>query len=473
MTETLGKFSEGFASWRKILASVPAEALLDVFANVASDVATYVARGLDRMVAADELTDMAAAHGLDDADAVQQIIADAFARMDEDLERIPDSIGDIEKPPPHHGPNGKHRGIKILSKAEFVRGFVPPDYLVDGMLQRRFVYALTGQTGHAKTAIALLLAELVSSPEASMLGNHRVEQGRVVYFVGENADDLRMRVIGADSQRQDGDPLADRIVFIPGNFNIGQMYAQISTHIDRLGGCDLVVVDTSAAYFLGNEELNNKQMGDHARMLRKLTELPGGPCVLVLCHPIKYVLEASQLLPRGGGAFLAEMDGNLTAWKHDDTLIELHHGKIRGPGFEALSFKVETIRTTKLTDAQGRMLPTVRAIAISRTDETKQQKKSREDEDKVLAALLNNPDASMIEIAERWGWKANSGEPSKSRVKNAIYRLDQNAKPKMLRKNRDKWELTDEGKVAARRAALDFEAQAEHATSLEQPRLQL
>jgi hypothetical protein len=403
---------------------------------------------------------------------VQQIITEAFARMDEGFEHVPNDIGGDDEQP---RTNGKHPpGIRFLSKADFVRGFIPPDYLVDGMLQRRFVYALTGQTGHAKTAIALLLAELVSSPDqAAMLGNHRVEKGRVIYFVGENPDDLRMRVIGADSQRRDGEPLEDRITFIPGQFNIGQMYAQIVAYIEKLGGCDLVIIDTSAAYFLGNEELNNIQMGAHARMLRKLTELPGGPCVLVLCHPIKYVIEANQLLPRGGGAFLAEMDGNLTAWKHDDSLIELHHNKIRGPGFEAMSFKVETIRTTKLTDAAGRMIPTVRAIAISRSDESKQQKKSREDEDRVLAALLTNPDASMSEIAERWGWISNSGEPSKSRVKNAIYRLDQNAKPKVLRKNREKWELTEEGKAAARRAALDFDAQAKHEAAQEQPRFEL
>src|SRR5262245_44982984 len=86
--------------------------------------------------------------------------------------------------------------VTIYSKAEFVRGFRPPSYLVDGILQRRFIYSLTGVTGHAKTAIALLIADLVSGsdPNAMLLG-HRVRQGRVLYFVGENPDDVRMRVI--------------------------------------------------------------------------------------------------------------------------------------------------------------------------------------------------------------------------------------------------------------------------------------
>jgi len=112
-----------------------------------------------------------------------------------------------------------------------------------------------------------------------------------------------------------------------------------------VGPLDLVIVDTSAAYFLGADEISNTEMGKHARMLRALTGLPGSPYVLVLRHPIKHVLEPAQLLPRGGGAFLAEMDGNLTLCKHDDVLVELHHGKIRGPGFEPMMFRFDKFAT--------------------------------------------------------------------------------------------------------------------------------
>jgi hypothetical protein len=212
-------------------------------------------------------------------------------------------------------------------------------------------------------------------------------------------------------------------------------------------------------------------MGQHARMLRRLTELPGGPCVLVLCHPIKYVTEAAQLLPRGGGAFLAEMDGNLTVVRHDDNLIELHHGKIRGPGFEPLSFRLDRITTEKLVDSKGRQIPTVHAVPIGRADESNQQKRIREDEDRVLAALLNQPDASMAEIAELNGWTYNSGDPAKTRVKKAIDRISAGAKPALLRKNRDRWELTEAGKECARRAALDFNRAAELEAERMQPRL--
>jgi hypothetical protein len=87
--------------------------------------------------------------------------------------------------------------ITILTKAEFLAGFVPPDYLVDGILQRRFIYSFTGQTGHGKTAIALRIVQLVDC--GGLLAGHIVDRGRVAYLVGENPDDVRMRVIGDDA----------------------------------------------------------------------------------------------------------------------------------------------------------------------------------------------------------------------------------------------------------------------------------
>src|SRR5260370_17271379 len=101
----------------------------------------------------------------------------------------------------------------ILSKQKFIEGFVPPDYLLDGILQRRFVYSLTAQTGHGKTALAELIARLIggNDPKAA-LGKHSAEKGQVVYFAGENPDDLRMRLLGHPHLYNDDHP---RLSFIP------------------------------------------------------------------------------------------------------------------------------------------------------------------------------------------------------------------------------------------------------------------
>ena len=57
----------------------------------------------------------------------------------------------------------KNTAVKLMqTSAEFVAGFAPPDYLIDGVMQRRYVYSFTGPTGSGKTTIALLIAAHVA-----------------------------------------------------------------------------------------------------------------------------------------------------------------------------------------------------------------------------------------------------------------------------------------------------------------------
>jgi len=450
MTDALGKFAAGVASWRKLMAAMTDDAgRWQIFGNAAQEVASYVGKGLDRALAADQLHDMATANGLTDTDTVQQVIADAFHHVEQPLYKI--TNGHREPKP----------ALRILSKAEFLAQLKLPDYLIDGLLQRRFIYALTGQTGHAKTAVALLIAQLVSSPDLNtMLGVHRVDKGRVIYFVGENPDDVGYRILASDAQRTDN-PQADTISFIPGIFDIGKMLDVLRQDCERNGEAALIIVDTSAAYFLGNEEMSNTQMGAYARVLRQLTTLPGGPCVLVLCHPIKHVTEPSQLLPRGGGAYLAEVDGNLTLWRLDDDIVELHHTKIRGPGFQAMSFRLESASSTKLTDKKGRPFSSVRAVPITHREEEQRLDRSVEEEDRVLAAMLAKPadvGGSFAVWATDLGWQTKDGEPYKKKVERIVKKLT-SKKPRLTSESRGRWFLTDDGKGTARKAALRLDAE--------------
>ena len=439
------QFADVVSSWARMLAAVTdPKARLAIFCDAATEIA---AAADDKTIAADELAAMASAYLPEfNADEIQAAVADAFASAK-----------------PKRKGNGKSH-IDRLSMREFVKMFRPPDFLIEGMLQRRFVYALTGQTGHAKSAVALYLAELIASPDRNTtLGRKRVAKGRVLYLVGENPDDIRMRVIGACSLRNsEPDPLDDQMFFVPGVFNLDASFDELIGCCQEIGGVDLVMVDTSAAYFLGADEISNVQMGAHARLLRKMTTLPGGPCVLVLCHPIKHATEPSQLLPRGGGAFLAEMDGNLTLWKHDDVLVELSYTKMRGPGFEPITFKLETIWPPKLVDAQGRQLPTVRAVPVSGTDEQHQTDKLRDDEDRVLTALMWQPFASFTVICEHLGWLNDKGEPLKGKAQRALARLEK-VKPMLVKKSREGPELTEEGKKVAAKAHTAMQRNAEKA----------
>jgi hypothetical protein len=136
-----------------------------------------------------------------------------------------------------------------------------------------------------------------------------------LYLAGENHIDIRYRWI-AMAQQMDFDPDAIDVHFIEGRFSIPKKFDALKRLAERLGGFDFIVVDSSAAFFETDDENNNAQAGRHASNLRELTTLPGNPCVLALCHPPKNAGE-DNLQPRGGGAYVAEIDGNLTATKDD------------------------------------------------------------------------------------------------------------------------------------------------------------
>jgi hypothetical protein len=58
-------------------------------------------------------------------------------------------------------PEGKADRDRVSVEAGLIKDFVAPDYLLDGILQRGFIYSLTAQTGHGKTAFAVLVAGMV------------------------------------------------------------------------------------------------------------------------------------------------------------------------------------------------------------------------------------------------------------------------------------------------------------------------
>ena len=145
--------------------------------------------------------------------------------------------------------NGASPPPLVLSIGNFIAAFTPPEYVVAGILQRRFIYALTGSPGAGKTAIMLSLAVHIAlgrniSPE------HEVEKGRVLYLAGENPVDIQMRLIPM-AQQYDFIPDEVDILIIPGTFPISEMHDYLDTEIEAIDGVSLVFVDTSSAFFEG------------------------------------------------------------------------------------------------------------------------------------------------------------------------------------------------------------------------------
>jgi hypothetical protein len=343
---------------------------------------------------------------------------------------------------------------KILTSRQFVEGFVPPDYAIDGIAQKSFIYSFTGQTGSGKTSILLLLAYLVATGRA--LGKHQIDRGKVLILAGENPTDARQRwiamaaVLGFNLDEID-------VYFIDGRFKIEELYDTVAAQVEALGGVALILVDTSAAFFEGEDENNNSQIGKHATMLRRLTTLKGGPCVLVACHPVKKAA-GDNLLPRGGGAFLAEMDGNFTATERDG-VVEFHwQGKLRGPDFDPIIFKLDAgVKCERLKDAKGRMILTVIARVLNADERAELERGKVRDEDAVLIAMLENPSASLRGIASKLGW-FNNGEPDGTKVHRNATKLGAKDQGLTKQDRKQTWILTEKGKKEAEKLQFNRDA---------------
>jgi hypothetical protein len=307
----------------------------------------------------------------------------------------------------------------IVSSGELVRDFVPPDYHLDGISQAGFLYSTTAMTGTGKTAILLLLSAITAL--GGSLGDREVKPGRVLYFAGENPQDVTMRWI-AMSHNMEFDPEDIDVHFIKGTFSIIEMFERIKADVARLGGVSMIVIDTSAAYFQGAEENSNTELGKFARELRQLTTLKGNPVVYVAAHPIKNA-DVNNLLPRGGGAFLGEVDGNLVLVK-GDAGVKLHwHGKHRGPDFDPVMFDLSTVTAPALIDSKGRDIPTVMASAMSKGEVREKIVSARKDEDEILLMIEIDGKQSLYDMAKAMGWLAKNGVVQKRRAVTAANKL--------------------------------------------------
>jgi hypothetical protein len=434
---------EEIASWQRIFAMrKPDVDAKDLLRNAARDL--WRALEVDRTVhpeshentrqeTIDALYEMANLAGISDDDA-QRIFSDSFA---EQPTPQAENVYDIETGEPVDGITTS----LIKPSKNFVAGFVPPDYLVDGLLQESFFYSLTGATGAGKTAITLRLAASVAT--GALFAGRETKKRRVLYLAAENPLDVRMRWI-ALSQHMNFDHDSIEVFFVEGVFKISQMATRLKQHAEAIGGdFGLVNIDTGPVFYEGDDESSRTQQGQHAVMLRNLVEqIPGRPTVIANVHPVNNAA-LDNLIPAGGGNFLNQVDGNLTAAKNDNT-TELHwQGKFRGVEFAPMHFMLKTVTNERLKDSKSRLIPTVICEWISETAKENMDAGRLADDDKLLSLISKNPKSSLAQLATMMGWMLYSGEPNKMRAGRGTARL---IKDKLISKTRAGYfEVTNDG----------------------------
>ena len=141
-----------------------------------------------------------------------------------------------------------------------------------------------------------------------------------------------------------------------------------------------------------------------------------------------------------------ELDCNLTLWS--DVLGEstyLHwHGKIRGPDFAGLTYKLREVGVG-LKDRRDNDIKTIVAQPIDENEAANQVKQRLANEDVILKQIRDHPGRSLSEMARDAGWVNDSGAPQRWFVQRAIEALQ---KDKLISKKRGAgpWKITDSGK---------------------------
>lgn len=326
-------------------------------------------------------------------------------------------------------------GWKVQTAAAFTADFVAPEYIIDGIIQRGRIYTLTAPTGSGKTA-AMLYASAAIATGMQFCCNE-VETGDVLFMAGENPDDVRARVI-ATLEFYGISPADCRLHFIAGTFSIRQDMERLKQEAAALPDLKLVVIDTFAAYFDGDDENSNAQALDFARLVRKIAAFPSKPAVIMPAHPVKNATRGN-LTPKGGSSLLNEVDGNLTLWNEGGILTLHWQGKFRGAEFEPLSMELQRYETSLICDNQGRIMPTILAKPILVTRAIQIARDNLKLEDKLLMSIRDYPAMSN----EQRG--ADAGGVHREKVRRALIKM---AEQKLVRKFRTNWELTKDGERA-------------------------
>ena len=139
------------------------------------------------------------------------------------------------------------------------------------------------------------------------------------------------------------------------------------------------------------------------------------------------------MVPKGGGSFLNEVDGNLTCSKVD-SVVTLHwQGKYRGPDFAPIPFELHTVTTDLLRDSKGRLIPSVVATPLSEKERGEAEAGSRMDEDRVLLTIAGGDRRSLTDLTTLLNWTVKGGKPNKAKVQRVVDRLKKGKLAKDLR----------------------------------------
>lgn len=215
-----------------------------------------------------------------------------------------------------------------------------PEWLIRSILRKNTIGTMFGESGCRKTWLAIDLALSVATG-SDFLGKIKVKQGKVFYIISEGADDFEDRTAAWAKTRNVDLPSIDELAYYPGayDFNDDNAVQTCLGHIEeRLGGADLIVLDTLAKNFNGDAD-KNADMGRFLNQMERLREETKA-AVLVLHH----TGWGNTDRERGGRAIRDNVDTSILVEKDGDFSKLICKKQKLGQEFSDVLARFETVR---------------------------------------------------------------------------------------------------------------------------------
>lgn len=196
-----------------------------------------------------------------------------------------------------------------------LKAIVPPQPLVNGVLDLDTTAWLIGESGSFKSFVALDLAAHVGLGQPWR--GHDVHRGEVLYIVAEGARGMRLRV---DAWEREYQPVKG-VRFLPRPVQANGGEWQVLVEACRRLRPALVIIDTQARVTLGLEENSNSDMSKYVAQADAI-RLATGACVLTVHH-----LGRNGKNARGASALDGAQDAELRIERKTPYNVELHMDK--------------------------------------------------------------------------------------------------------------------------------------------------
>lgn len=323
----------------------------------------------------------------------------------------------------------------IDSSSSFLADLKPLEYLIDGLLPIGVAYSLTGYAGHGKTTLALQIALSVALGEP--FGDRDTSKGSVLILAGENPHNVKWQYAAALAARKIKHTDKVDISFVQGRFSIAQFSDVLKAKMEAMPNLKLIIIDSLQAFFEGDNDNDNSQMVEMAHKVRNLCDIKQRPAIVIIAHPAGKTPSKDNLVPRGGGAFLNEIDGNLTVWSQDAAQQTLHHSqKFRGAGFDPMEFIMQVHEFEHLADIHGTPLK----LPVSRPELATEKMVRDEDNERLLEMYLETVEAGQpLSVRELAGQRMISRWRAEQIIKMA-------KDEKLIKRHAKTWVLTDGGR---------------------------